>query len=252
MIVLGRPARCSAGARGARSASAGHFARGSTDPDHIVLRAWFRASAALGRAGFRRSQWETPAAHAAEVRDAVWTGAPGARRADSAAALGAATYGYTELAELAELACYCPGRCTSRDARHAEQEAWRIERALRSSGLFRRFPGPPVAGPLGAVGSVGSPMSASSLRLSGLRGSTATLTVVGSEPARKAGGADGARQARKARSEPRDELLHPVVVRSERVFQKDRTLSLIVQLQVHPVHGEVAPALFRPLYELAA
>jgi hypothetical protein len=168
----------------------GPFARGSSDPDHIVLRAWYRASVALGRAGFRRPQWETPVTHAAEVRAAVVEGVPGAKHADSAAALGAATYGYTELAQLAELACYCPGSCTSRDARHAEQEAWRIERALRSSGMFRRFPGPPVAGPFGAVGSVGSVMSAGSFGSPGSTRSTASLKVVGSETYSKAAGPD--------------------------------------------------------------
>ena len=118
--------------------------RNSTDPDEIVLRSWLRASSALGRAGFQRSQWVTPAAHAASVRSAIQDGTAGTqKRGESTAALGVATYGYTELAEMAELACYYPGRCTSRDARHAEQEAWRIERALRNSGMFGWFPTPP-------------------------------------------------------------------------------------------------------------
>jgi hypothetical protein len=113
----------------------------SGDPDSVVIRSWMRAADALGRAGFRRSQWTTPISHAHEIRDAV-TGATSAtgRRADATAALGTATFGYIELAEMAELACYSPGHCSSRDAHHAEQEAWRIERALRSAGLFRRFP----------------------------------------------------------------------------------------------------------------
>ncbi len=113
----------------------------SGDPDSVVIRSWMRAADALGRAGFRRSQWTTPISHAHEIRDAV-TGATAAtgRRAEATAALGTATFGYIELAELAEVACYSPGHCSSRDAHHAEQEAWRIERALRSAGLFRRFP----------------------------------------------------------------------------------------------------------------
>jgi transglutaminase-like putative cysteine protease len=171
----------------------GYFGRGSSDPDHVVLHAWSRASSALGRAGFRRPQWETPAAHAAEVRAAVVDGSTGSRRPDSAAALGAATYGYTELSELAELACYCPGRCTSRDARHAEQEAWRIERALRTSGMFRRFPGPPiapgsvvpgsvVAGSVLTAGRAGSSgRGASGRGASGKPGSAARLRVVRSD-----------------------------------------------------------------------
>jgi hypothetical protein len=118
--------------------------RNSSDPDHVVLRSWMRASSALGRAGFQRSQWSTPAAHAASVREAILAGDEGTlKRGETGAALGIATYGYSELADLAELACYCPGRCTGRDARHAEQEAWRIERALRNSGMFRWFPTPP-------------------------------------------------------------------------------------------------------------
>lgn len=116
----------------------------SSDPDEVVLRSWLRASSALGRAGFQRSQWATPSAHASYVRAAIQDGAGGSlKRGESTAALGVATYGYTELANLAELACYCPGRCTSRDARHAEQESWRIERALRNSGMFGWFPTPP-------------------------------------------------------------------------------------------------------------
>ena len=114
-------------------------------------------------------------------------GATGSKRPDSAAALGAATYGYTELAELAELACYCPGRCTSRDARHAEQEAWRIERALRSSGMFRRFPGPPVApgsivpGSIVAGSVLAGSRSGSGVPGSGAQGSGARLRVVPSD-----------------------------------------------------------------------
>ncbi len=170
-----------------------YFSRGSSDPDHVVLRAWFRASSALGRAGFRRPQWETPAAHAAEVRAAVVDGVPAAKRTDSAA-LGAATYGYTELAQLAELACYCPGRCTSRDARHAEQEAWRIERALRSSGMFRRFPGPPVAGAVLSASSGGSGSASGSVAAVTGAGSSAHLRVVGSSGPTRPGGA-GARSS---------------------------------------------------------
>jgi transglutaminase-like putative cysteine protease len=118
--------------------------RNSTDPDEIVMRSWLRATSALGRAGFQRSQWVTPVAHAASVRSAIQDGTGATqKRGESTAALGVATYGYTELAEMAELACYCPGRCTGRDARHAEQEAWRIERALRNSGMFGWFPSPP-------------------------------------------------------------------------------------------------------------
>lgn len=120
-----------------------------TDPDHVIQRAWLRASTALGRAGFTRSQWVTPVAHAESVRTAVNDGARLGRghSEDASASLGAATYGYMELAQLAELACYCPGRCTNRDARHAEQEAWRIERALRTSGMLRRLPTPPPPAP---------------------------------------------------------------------------------------------------------
>jgi len=130
---------------------AGHH---SSDPDHVVLRAWVRASTALARAGFQRSLWVTPVAHAEAVRTAVTDQkfGSGKRREDATAALGAATFGYLELAELTELACYCPGRCTNRDARHAEQEAWRIERALRQAGLFRRFPGPPTGAHTAASG----------------------------------------------------------------------------------------------------
>jgi transglutaminase-like putative cysteine protease len=117
--------------------------RHSSDPDHVVLRAWSRASGALGRAGFLRSQWSTPVAHAAEVHGAVVdVGRSDTARSpsDSVAAAWSVTHEYTELCELAELACYCPGRCTDSDARRAEQEAWRIEHAMRQMGLIRRFP----------------------------------------------------------------------------------------------------------------
>jgi transglutaminase-like putative cysteine protease len=138
VVVVGAVLLFRRSRRSARPRSGGRL---SGDPDSVVIRSWMRAADALGRAGFRRSLWTTPAAHAHEIRDAV-TGASAeaGRRADATAALGTATFGYIELAELAELACYSPGHCSSRDARHAEQEAWRIERALRSAGLFRRFP----------------------------------------------------------------------------------------------------------------
>src|ERR1700753_117760 len=50
---------------------------------------------------------------------------------------------------------------------------------------------------------------------------------------------------------PGDELFDPLVDRAERVLAQHGPLSLVVELQVHPVHGEVAPPLLRPADELA-
>src|SRR4051794_12784425 len=49
-----------------------------------------------------------------------------------------------------------------------------------------------------------------------------------------------------------DQPLHPLVDAGERVLAEHRALSLVVQLQVHPVDGEVAPLLLRPPHEVAA
>src|SRR4029079_2852419 len=49
-----------------------------------------------------------------------------------------------------------------------------------------------------------------------------------------------------------DEALHPLVVRPERVLAQDRPLGLVVELEVHPVDGEVASALLGLADELAA
>src|SRR4029077_15323897 len=51
---------------------------------------------------------------------------------------------------------------------------------------------------------------------------------------------------------PRDQLLDPLVHRAERVLAQHGPLSLVVQLEVHPVDGEVAPLLLGPADELAA
>src|SRR3954449_12066462 len=49
-----------------------------------------------------------------------------------------------------------------------------------------------------------------------------------------------------------DEALHPLVVGAERVLAQDSALSLVVELEVHPVDGEVAAPLLGPLDEVAA
>src|SRR6476620_6741851 len=51
---------------------------------------------------------------------------------------------------------------------------------------------------------------------------------------------------------PRDQLLDPLVDRAERVLAQHRPLSLVVQLEVDPVDGKVAPLLLGPADELAA
>src|ERR1700730_14679040 len=43
-----------------------------------------------------------------------------------------------------------------------------------------------------------------------------------------------------------DQLLDPLVHRPERVLAQHGPLGLVVQLQVHPVHGEVTAALLGP------
>src|SRR5206468_11311489 len=54
------------------------------------------------------------------------------------------------------------------------------------------------------------------------------------------------------RSHVRDQLLHPVVNAAERVLAEHRPLRLIVQLQVDPVDGVVAPLRLRLADEVAA
>src|ERR1700746_2188010 len=49
-----------------------------------------------------------------------------------------------------------------------------------------------------------------------------------------------------------DELLDALVDRAERVLAQHGPLGLVVQLEVHPVDGEVAPLLLGPADELAA
>src|SRR6476469_2163731 len=51
---------------------------------------------------------------------------------------------------------------------------------------------------------------------------------------------------------PRYQLLDPLVDRAERVLAQHGPLSLVVQLEVNPVDGEVAPLLLGPADELAA
>src|SRR3954451_4030731 len=49
-----------------------------------------------------------------------------------------------------------------------------------------------------------------------------------------------------------DEAFHALVVRPERVLAQHGALGLVVQLEVHPVDGEVPPALLGALDEVAA
>src|SRR5262249_56504097 len=60
------------------------------------------------------------------------------------------------------------------------------------------------------------------------------------------------RRAGVARLHSGDQLLDPLVHRAERVLAQHRPLGLVVQLEVHPVDGEVAPLLLGPADELAA
>src|SRR5690606_36872811 len=53
-------------------------------------------------------------------------------------------------------------------------------------------------------------------------------------------------------SHARDQPLDAFVVGTERVLAQDGALRLVVQLQVHPVDGEVAPALLGVPDELTA
>src|SRR5436305_4908361 len=89
------------------------------------------------------------------------------------------------------------------------------------------------------------------------------IRAVGTTPdSRRNDRAEGRRLCRRARStaelalkallsERSDELLHPLVFGLERVLAEHRALGLIVELQVHPVDGEVPPALLGLLDELA-
>src|SRR3954452_8730198 len=49
-----------------------------------------------------------------------------------------------------------------------------------------------------------------------------------------------------------DELFHPVVHGPEGVLAQDGALRLVVELEMDPVNGEVAPLLLSPLDEVAA
>src|SRR5919107_5478797 len=53
-------------------------------------------------------------------------------------------------------------------------------------------------------------------------------------------------------SHPVDELVDALVVRPEGVLAEHRALCLVVELEVDPVDGEVAPPLLRPLDELSS
>src|SRR5207244_2233748 len=70
----------------------------------------------------------------------------------------------------------------------------------------------------------------------------------GSPPARERRATDG---SERTMSETRDQLLHPLVPRLERVLAQHRALGLVVELQVDPIDGEVALALLGPADELA-
>src|SRR5580704_5450426 len=62
----------------------------------------------------------------------------------------------------------------------------------------------------------------------------------------------GPKAPRLALLHARDELLDPLVDRTERVLAQHGPLGLVVQLEVHPVDGEVAPLLLGPADELTA
>src|SRR4051812_31061866 len=49
-----------------------------------------------------------------------------------------------------------------------------------------------------------------------------------------------------------DEAVHPLVVGAERILAQDGALGLVVEFQVHPVDGEVAPAFLGVSDELPA
>src|SRR5919198_2336640 len=62
----------------------------------------------------------------------------------------------------------------------------------------------------------------------------------------------GQRTGRPRRLHPGDELVYPFVDGAERVLAQHGALGLVVELQVHPVDGEVAALLLGVLDELAA
>src|ERR1700730_2502426 len=55
-----------------------------------------------------------------------------------------------------------------------------------------------------------------------------------------------------AESHARNELLDALVHRAERVLAEHGPLGLVVQLEMHPVDGEIAPLLLGPADKLAA
>ena len=68
----------------------------------------------------------------------------------------------------------------------------------------------------------------------------------------RAGRSSAQRRPADHRSHAGDQPLHPLVVRPERVLAQHGALRLVVELQVHPVDGEVAPLLLGVPDELAA
>jgi hypothetical protein len=54
------------------------------------------------------------------------------------------------------------------------------------------------------------------------------------------------------RPEAGDQAVDPVVVRAEGVLAENRALGLVVELQVHPIDGEIPPLSFGGVDELAS
>jgi hypothetical protein len=60
------------------------------------------------------------------------------------------------------------------------------------------------------------------------------------------------RAIRQAGSHAGDELLHPLIDRAERVLAQHGPLGLVVELEVHPVDGEITAPFLGPADELTA
>src|SRR6266571_417247 len=147
-------------------------------------------------------------------------------------AFGMVTFGVLSNAPVAVTAVFAPGEAAAEDEEDAEDDEEAVD-----------FDDPPQPARTRQA-SKGMAMSARKRRMKNLNSGGCQLRqpTGRTEWARPAPGCVQRTHSlcRYARLHPRDELLDPLVHRAERVLAQDRPLGLVVQLEVHPVDGEVA------------